>query len=86
MPTQSLLNRELTNYFNDVIGTIKNADVIGLEPGQKPFHNIKSMHYNEATETILIEMENTINIISLIPGTSDKLVLHEYDTPKKEGA
>lgn len=84
MSKQTLLNRELTNYFNDIIGNIKNPELIGLKAGQKPFHNIKSLHYTEASETLLIEMEDRVYVLSLAADT-DCLLLNEYEKPCRPG-
>lgn len=80
MSKQTILNRELSQYFNDIIGNIKNPELIGLKPGQRPFHNIKSLHYTEASETVLIEMEDRVYMLSLVPNTN-RLLLDEYDKP-----
>ena len=54
---QTLLNKELTRYFNTIIHDIKHPERIGLKPNSKSFQNIKSLHYNQSTETLYIEMK-----------------------------
>ena len=82
MSNQSILNRELTNYFNDIINTIKNPELLGLKPGEKPFHNIQSLHYTEATETLIIEMDKKVYLLALAPNRNC-LLLDEYDKPAR---
>ena len=79
---QSILNKELTNYFNIIINNIKNPESIGLKPNEDEFKNIKSLHYNEATETLYIEMENLMYVLSIADNMNDRLLLHQYETPK----
>ena len=65
MINQSILNIELTRYFNSLIGEILNPGLLGLKPGEEPFKPIKSLHYNQTTDTIYIEQEELMFVINL---------------------
>lgn len=62
---QSLLNIELTRYFNSIIETVINPGRLHLQPNEKPFKSIESLHYNKSTETLYIEMADMMYVINL---------------------
>ena len=62
---QSLLNIELTRYFNSIIETVINPGRLHLQPNEKPFQSIESLHYNKSTETLYIEMADLMYVINL---------------------
>lgn len=64
MNNQSALNIELTRYFNSLIGTVLNPGCLGLKENEKPFKPIKSLHYNQSTETLYIEMADMMYVIN----------------------
>lgn len=81
---QTLLNKELTMYFNTIIHDIKHPERIELKPNSKSFQNIKSLHYNQSTETLYIEMKDLMYVLTLADNSEDYLVLHQYEKAVNE--
>ena len=77
MKNQSSLNKFITDYFNSIIGTIQNPELIGLNPNERPFKKIIGLNYNSSTDTVLIEMEELIYILTV--NSDDTYILKEYE-------
>lgn len=74
--SKSILNNAITCYFNDIIGRIKNPELLGLKPGERPLKQVKCLNYNSNTETVYIEMDNLVYLLTLENG---QLFLNEYE-------
>lgn len=83
MNNQSILNYEITTFFNNIIGNIQNPDAIGLRYGETPLSNIQSLHYNQSTETIYIEMDTKFYTLKL-SADGNLLYLDEFVKSKRE--
>ena len=81
MSSQSMLNTEITAFFNNIVSNIYNPTAINLKPGEMPFKDIKSLSYNSSTESVFIEMENKFFTFQLVE--NDLIHLDEYDKPTR---
>lgn len=81
MSNQSMLNSEITAFFNNIVRNIYNPHKIDLKPGELPFKNIKSLTYNSSTDSVFIEMEDKFFTFQLVE--ADLIHLDEYDKPTR---
>ena len=83
MNDQSLLNMQITEFFNMIVRNIRNPSNIGLEPGDVVFKDIESLHYNKSTESVFIEMKDKFFSLQIL--NNEFYHLNEFDKPINPG-